>query len=127
MRHIRHINTGKYGMTSNFMIINYLNCLQKAATPLTDSSGRQRQAATNFDIFPKYDSLGEYSESHTASSVFLIIRKTETRMWIVSSPHNNLKEKYYQFNTTMSRGTSFRSHTRSLYLVFHQRKQEMNV
>ena len=43
---------GKYGMTSNYMIINYLNCLQKAATLLTVSSGRQRQAAVNFDVSP---------------------------------------------------------------------------
>ena len=43
---------GKYGMTSNYMIINYLNCLQKAATPLTVSSGRQRQAAANSDVSP---------------------------------------------------------------------------
>ena len=34
------------------MLINYLNCLQKAATPLTVSSGRQRQAAENFDASP---------------------------------------------------------------------------
>ena len=45
---------GKYGMTSNYMIINYLNCLQKAATPLTVSSGRQRQAAANFDVTPNH-------------------------------------------------------------------------
>ena len=41
------------GMISNYMIINYLNCLLKAATPLTVSSGRQRQAAANFDVSSK--------------------------------------------------------------------------
>ena len=33
---------------SNYMIINYLNCLLKAATSLRFSSSRQRQAAANF-------------------------------------------------------------------------------
>ena len=37
---------------SYYMIINYLNYLLKAATPLRVISGRQRQAATNFDISP---------------------------------------------------------------------------
>ena len=44
-------------MTSNYMIINYLNCLQKAATPLTVSSGRQRQAAVKFDVTPKREEV----------------------------------------------------------------------
>ena len=55
MCHIRHINTGKYGMISNYMIINYLNCLQKAATPLAVNSGRQWQAAANFDVSPNVE------------------------------------------------------------------------
>ena len=38
------------GIISNYMIINYLNCLLKAATPLKVSSGRQ--AAVNFDVSP---------------------------------------------------------------------------
>ena len=38
---------------SNYMISNYLNCLLKAATSLRVSSGRQWQAAANFDASPK--------------------------------------------------------------------------
>ena len=39
-------------MISNYMIINYLDCQLKAATPLKVSSGRQRKAAANFDVSP---------------------------------------------------------------------------
>ena len=45
------------GMISNFMIINYLNCLEKAATPLTVSSSRQRKAVANFDVSPNNDNI----------------------------------------------------------------------
>ena len=38
---------------SNYMIINYLNCLLKAVTSLRVSSNWQRQAAANFDVSPK--------------------------------------------------------------------------
>ena len=38
---------------SNYMIINYLNCLLNAAKPLRVISARQRQAAANFDVSPK--------------------------------------------------------------------------
>ena len=38
---------------SNYIIINYLNCLLKAATSLRVSSGWQWQAAANFDVSPK--------------------------------------------------------------------------
>ena len=34
------------------MIVNYLNCLLKAATSLKVSSGRQWQAAANFEVYP---------------------------------------------------------------------------
>ena len=37
----------------NYMIINYLNCLLKAASSLRVSSSRQWQAVTNFDVSPK--------------------------------------------------------------------------
>ena len=37
---------------SNYMIISHFGCLLKAATPLRVSSGRQRQAAVNFDVSP---------------------------------------------------------------------------
>ena len=56
-------------MTSNYMIINYLNCLQKAATPLTVSSGRQRQAAANFDVTPYPDCWAE--EKHISIAISL--------------------------------------------------------
>ena len=41
------------GIISSYMIINYLSSLLKAATPLKVSSGRQWQAAANFDVSPK--------------------------------------------------------------------------
>ena len=50
MCHIRHVNTGKYGHISNYMIINYLNCLQKAATSLRVGP---LQAAAYFDMSPR--------------------------------------------------------------------------
>ena len=37
---------------SNYIIINYLNCLLEAATSLRVSSGWQRQAAANLDVSP---------------------------------------------------------------------------
>ena len=46
-------------MISNYMIINYLNGQLKAVTPLKVSSGRQRQAAVNFDISPYNPMVGD--------------------------------------------------------------------
>ena len=40
-------------ITSNYMIIYFLNCLLKAATSLRVSSSWQRQAAVNYDVSPK--------------------------------------------------------------------------
>ena len=37
---------------SNYMKINYLNCMLKAAISLRISSSWQRQAAANFDVSP---------------------------------------------------------------------------
>ena len=37
---------------SNYMKINYLNCLLKAAKSLIVSSSQQWQAAVNFDVSP---------------------------------------------------------------------------
>ena len=41
-------------IVSNYMILNYLNCLLKAATSLRVSNSRQWQAATNFDVSPNH-------------------------------------------------------------------------
>ena len=62
-------------ITSNYMIINYLNCLLKAAASLRISSGRQRQAAASFDVSPKYEDVSPscvYS-SETAILEFIYI------------------------------------------------------
>ena len=40
-------------IVNNYMIIDYLNCLLKAATSLRVSSGGQWQAAVNFNVSPK--------------------------------------------------------------------------
>ena len=37
---------------TNYIMINYLDCLLKAVTSLRVSSGWQRQAAANFDVSP---------------------------------------------------------------------------
>ena len=71
MCHIRHINTGKYGMISNYMITNYLNCLQKAATPLAVNSGRQWQAAANFPNVEWHSALQTKSRDEKWSSAML--------------------------------------------------------
>ena len=47
---------------SNHMIINYLNCLQKAAASLRVSSSRQQQAAENFDVSPNKE--GSKTKKH---------------------------------------------------------------
>ena len=40
---------------SNYIKINHLNCMLKAATSLRVSRSWQRQAAVNFDVSPNND------------------------------------------------------------------------
>ena len=54
MCHIRHTILESMGIISNYMVINHLNCLLKAVTPLKVSSNRQRQVAANCDVSPNY-------------------------------------------------------------------------
>ena len=86
-------------LISNYMVINYLNCLLKAVTSLRVSSGRQRQAAANFDISPyfgfnfgndDFKSLCTYNESSTLTK-----RSAETSTLTVSK---TLRVKRCQYN-----------------------------